>query len=353
MVPVGMAIIMELFPPEQRGRAMGMWGVAAMAGPAVGPTLGGWLATAVSWHWLFLVNVPFGVVGGLAGVRLLRDLGHREARPFDAAGLALGSGGLAIGLLGVSEANRWGWGSRATIGTIGVGSFLLVAFVRHELSTKQPMVRLEIFRSRVFSSGMIVTGFITAAQYTRLVFVPLELESLRGYTAFRVGLLLTPSAIASAVAMPIGGRLVDRLGARVPVVVGCTLMTTAALSLGRITLHTPMSAIAALIAVQGLGMGLAAVPATVAAMNALSEGQMAQGSAMRSLCNQVAGAVSIAALSTLVGARMGSAPSPAHAQAAYNSAFLVAAGGVLVAALLGARLPRSARRREAVIAVAE
>lgn len=340
MIPVGMAIIFEIFPPERRGQAMGVWGVAAMAGPAVGPTLGGYLVTSVSWHWLFLVNLPVGLLGLLMSARLLRDSGHRDDRALDALGLALGASGLALTLLGVSQSAHWGWGARWTWVCLVSGLVLLAGFVVQELRCPNPAVEVRMFGVLVFAIAMVVSLLTAGAQYTRLVFIPLELEDLRGYTALRVGLLLIPAALATAIGMPIGGRIVDRVGARRPIVVGCSIMAVAAFGLGNLRLGSPVWLIVVFLGVQGFGMGLLSAPATVVALNALPARFVAQASAMRSLSSQVAGASFIAIVSTVVAFRMGDGPSPMRQQHSYNSAFLVASAGLAFGALLATRLPR-------------
>ena len=352
MMPVGMAMIFEVFPHERRGQAMGVWGVAAMAGPAIGPTLGGYLVTSVSWHWLFLVNVPVGVLGVALSIRLLRDFGYRDDRSLDVLGLVFGGAGLALTLLGIAQSAQWGWGSPLTIGTIGVGSLLLVAFVVQELRVPDPAVEVRMFAVPVFAAAMAVVLLTAAAQYVRIVFIPLQLEELRGYTALRVGVLLIPSAVFTALGMPLGGRLVDRVGPRTPVVAGCALMALTSFGLGNLEIDTPIAIVVALLAVQGFGMGLTAAPATVAGMNSLSGRFVAQASAMRSLSSQVAGATAIAVMSTVVASRMGDSPTPTQSQSAYNTAFLLVSAGLVGAAVIGLRLPRrSAARLDAEVAV--
>jgi EmrB/QacA subfamily drug resistance transporter len=340
MIPVGMAIVFEVFPPDQRGQAVGIWGVSSMAGPAIGPTLGGWLVTNVGWHWLFLINVPVGVIGFGLGVRLLRDDGHRAQRHLDVVGLVTGGGGLGLAVLGISESPRWGWGSPSTLGSVAVGVVLLLVFARHELRTPEPVVELRIFRVGVFAAAMGLTFFTAAAQYTRLVFVPLELAALRDYTALDIGMLLIPQAVTTAIGMPLGGRLLDRIGARTPALLGVTCMIAASVTLGLVRLGTPVGVIVGALCLQGFGMGLVAAPATVSALNALPDRLVAQASAVRSLNTQVAGAVAVAALSALVAVRMGGDPSPAREQAAYDTAFLAASVGLCVAFVLALRLPR-------------
>ncbi|HEX7095473.1 MAG TPA: DHA2 family efflux MFS transporter permease subunit [Acidimicrobiales bacterium] len=347
MMPVGMAIVFEVFPPERRGQAMGVWGVAAMAGPTIGPTLGGYLVTSVSWHWLFLINVPMGLLAVTLATRYLRDLGHRDDRSLDVLGLVLGASGLALLLLGVSQSPQWGWASPSTVVSISAGVALLAAFVTCELRVDEPIVELRMFGVRAFSISMAVILFTAGAQYTRLVFIPLELQDVRGYTALRVGVLLIPSALATAAAMPLGGRMMDRIGPRLPILSGCTMMAIAAVALGFVRVSSPIWFIVVMLGLQGFGMGLTAAPATVAGMNALSGRFVAQASAMRSLTSQVAGATAIAITSTIVASRMPSAPSLGETQSAYNSAFLVAAGGLLVAIVLALRLPRGAERAKA------
>lgn len=340
LLPVGMALVFEVFPPERRGQAMGSWGTVTMLGPAIGPTLGGWLITAVSWHWLFLVNVPIGIVAVALSVGLLRDFGHRDERPFDAWGFGLAGSGLAILLLGVSESDRWGWSSPATWGCVLGGFALLTAFTRHELRTPEPMIEVRIFRIPVFTIGLIITMFVTVAQFTRLVFIPLQLEELRGTSAFGVGLLLSPGALAAGIAMLLSGRLVDRVGSRTPVVIGTSLMFVSVLAMANLTTHTPLWAISALLVGQGVGMGLSAVPSTVVALNSVPPKYVAQATAARAVSAQAAAAIGIGALAALVTARM----STGSAQAAYNSAFLASAALLVIAIVLGTRLPKRPQR---------
>jgi multidrug resistance protein len=128
MVPVGMAIIYEVFPSDRRGTAMGVWGIAAMAGPAIGPALGGWLVTAFDWRWLFLINVPIGAIGTVLGIRLLKSFGYREHRPLDWTGAVVATLGVTAVLLALSEGAAWGWGSARTVGLAAAGVVLLAVF---------------------------------------------------------------------------------------------------------------------------------------------------------------------------------------------------------------------------------
>jgi EmrB/QacA subfamily drug resistance transporter len=339
LMPVGMAMVLGLFPKERHGRAVAVWGMAAMLAPALGPTLGGWLVTSVSWHWLFLINAPIGVVTLVAGIRLLPETGHRERRPFDTLGLVLGCGGLSLAVLGLADANSWGWTAPATVACLALGSAAMAPFVRHELRTEHPMIELRMFADTSFRLSMGAMVFVYVGQFGRLVFLPLELQGLRGKTPLAVGLLFLPAALVTAGAMSIGGRLVDKVGPRMPIAIGCACMVVAMIGLARLTLGTPMLAIAAILCLQGFGLGIITSPALVAGLSELPPNLLSQGTAVRSLMGQVSGAVTVAVLGLVIATRSGANPSPAHAQAAYNSAFAVAAAGVVVSLWLASRLP--------------
>jgi DHA2 family multidrug resistance protein len=345
LMPVGMAIVFSIFPRERHGRAIGAWGIVAMAAPAIGPTIGGYLVTSVSWHWLFLVNVPVGIVAVAAGVRLLPVIPRTARTPFDVIGFVTGSAGLALLVLGLSEANGWGWGSPATLGCLLAGAAMLVAFVRNELRTEHPMLELRMFRNPTFSTASGITFLVVIAQYARLVFIPLQLEGLRGYTALEVGLMLAPAGVATAVAMQVGGRLADRLGPRLPLIVGTSLMAVGLLALANLGLTTPLWLIATFLAVQGTGMGLHAAPATVAAMDTLTSDLLGHGAAVRNLASQVGGAVSVALMGAVYAIVTPAGASPEQAQRGYDIVFYAALAGMLGALVLAVRL-RPVRRAE-------
>jgi len=343
LMPVGMAIALDLFPRERHGRSMAIWGMMAVVGPALGPTVGGWLATSVSWHWLFLINAPIGGVALIAGFSLIPDDGHREHRPFDFVGLLLGSGGLSLAILGLSEGNAWGWGSVATITCLGAGIAAFVAFVSHELHVRRPMLELRLFRERAFAVGTATSLFVYLAQYGRLVFLPLQLEGVRGLTALHVGLLFLPAGAAQAIGMLGAGRVVDRIGPRAPMIAGAAVMLVAVGGLARLSLTTPISLIAVLLALQGLGCGMFTPGAMVAGMSELPPARLSQGAAIRSLAGQFSGALAVGVLGAIVATYMGTHATPAHAQAAYNAAFAAAAGAVLLGLVLAWRMPKRTR----------
>lgn len=342
MMPVGMAMIFELFDPEERGRALGLWGIAVMAAPSAGPVIGGYLTTAVDWRWLFAVNVPIGIAGLIIAPRLLRDTGDRHQRPFDGAGFAFAGIGTALLLLALSEGGSWGWGSPETVVCAGLAALSLGAFWRHNNRTDHPLINPHMFRVPVFNLTMLVVALLTVAQFGRFVFIPLQLETLRGYSALQVGFTLMPSALGIAITMPLGGRLVDRIGARVPVVIGTAVFAAAYWPLAHLSLDTPLWQISGWLFVGGLGAGLGMMPCTVVAMNSVKGALVAQASSMSNLYRQLSGAFGTALLSAVLAAQIDleRVTDPASGIEGFNTVFLVAFGFLLAAFALAFFLPR-------------
>lgn len=350
IIPVGMAMVYEAFPADMRGRALGIWGIAAMAAPALGPVVGGYLVTTADWRWLFLINVPIAVAGVIIGRVILRDLGYRETKPLDVPGLILAGGTLTVLLFTFSRAVDWGAASPFTIGGVTLGLLLLYAFVRTELRAEHPIIEVRMFAIPTFRITIAIVWLITLAQFARLVFIPLELITVRGFTALEVGWLLTPAALATAATMPIGGRLADRTGPRIPVILGMGLIAAGVFLQSRFSLATSDLALIVAFCIQGLGTGLAIMPNTLAAMDSVTGSLVAQASAVRSLNRQVAGAIGVAVLSGVVVAQIGvldaTGVAPAAAQSAYNSVFVIATVAAVAAGLLAFRLPDRARTME-------
>jgi DHA2 family multidrug resistance protein len=363
LMPLGMAMIYELFEPQDRGMALGIWGVAAMAAPAVGPVLGGFLVTSVDWRVLFVINVPIGLVGVPAAATLLRDLGARDARPLDVRGLLASAVGLTLLLLALSEAPTWGWSSAAFLGSLATGVALLTWWVLRSLHVPAPLIELRMFAIPAFTLTMVIVWLVTISQFARLIFIPLEFETLRGSSALSVGLMLTPSALGVALTMPIGGRLADRIGARVPVTIGLAITAFSFWPLGHLHIDTPPEVVAAWLFVGGFGVGLALMPNTVIAMNSVHGRYVAQASSVRSLNRQIAAALGTAVLASILASRIGpigshaGRPTP-HLLAGYNDLFLIAMFVTIAAFVCAFWLPgkwaaralQEERRREGPVA---
>lgn len=349
LMPVAMATIYELFAPEERGRAMGYFGIAVMAAPAIGPVLGGGLVESVGWHWLFLINVPIGLVGLPLAVRILRDTHIRDRRPFDTLGLVLSGTGLAAFMIGLSLGGTHGWGRPDVVVSLIIGVGLIVWFVLHALRVEHPLVDMRILANPVFAIAMVSLGLLAIAQYSRLVYIPLQLGTARGVAELSIGLVMLPSALGIAIMMPLGGRLADRVGARIPVTIGVALVAASFWPLAHLDPDTSLAMIAAVLFVGGLGSGLAMMAPNIVALNAVETRQVSQASGLSSVTRQMAAAVGTAALASMYASiRPPGDPmttAPADAIGAFNTVFMVGFG-VLVVALVAAQfLPGKAVAR--------
>ena len=329
--PVGMAMIYEQVPPRRRGLALGVWSLALAVAPSLGPTLGGIIVTTLGWRWLFFVNVPIGLIGMLVGMRVLRFAGFREKRRFDILGFGLVTAGLASVLYAVSDASTAGWTSVQTVLLGGAGLVLLGAFVGHELREPEPLIDLRMFAIPAYSAAMLLVGGMITVTLARLVFLPLELVTVRGLPELEVGLILTPAAVTGAVAAPLGGILADRIGPRLPVLLGLATMCVGSLFLANLSIDTPTWLIALFVGIQGLGNGFALTPNQVAGMNALPQRLLARGTAIRSTTRQISASFSIALLTAFLAAQVGVLGPPGSAaeamadMAGFNGVFAVCA----------------------------
>lgn len=352
--PIAMATIYELFPVDKRGTALGMWGVAVMAAPAVGPPVGGWIVTTWGWRWIFVGLVALSVIALVLAWLLFHETRVPERRPLDGRGWALAAVGVLTLVVVSRQASEWGFGSALTLGAVAlaVGAFGLLVWRSRRMSS--PIIDLTMFRVPVFSITMLVIWLMTMSQFARLNYLPVELQVVRGIEAQEVGLLLMPGAIGVAIAMPIGGRLADRIGPRLPVTLGVGTVTLTTFGLANLTPTTSYPALVALLLAQGIATGLAMMPTTIGAMNSLPGRYVAQASSVIALNRQLAGAVGTAVLGAVIVFQLGAiAPEgltgAAEIQAAqdgYNRMFLLAAIVMAVTTVFAFFLPGKERTLE-------
>ena len=304
LFPLAITMLYREFPPEQRGLASGIFAIAALLAPAVGPTLGGYFVSYVDWQLIFFINVPIGIVGITLALLLLREVRTGTRTRFDVPGFVLAAVGLASILYGLSDASTDGWGSIKVLGSLLVGALFLAGFVVVELNLarrgKQPLLDLRLFSNGSFLSSNATNVLITFAFFGGIFLFPVYLQNLRGLNAFHAGLLLLPQAFASLVTALIGGRIVDRFGVRVVVIPGLILMAFASWQLSYITLSTPYSWLQVLFVIRGLALGLIIQPLNVSALSDIHPRKFAQASSLYTVIRFVSTSLGIAVLATLV-----------------------------------------------------
>lgn len=345
IIPIGMAMVYEMFPAEQRGAALGTWGMSTLTAPALGPVLGGYIATSVSWRWIFLVNIPVVLVAMWMAKACLPGIkAERPKRDLPLFALGFASVGLVVLLVAFDRVADWGWDSLQFISMALAGLVLLGCFVVAELKSSESLIEVRMFLIPSFALTMAIVWFITASQFARVLFAPLELQLVHGLTPYEAGLTLLPAAIGTAVVLPIGGKLTDRIGPRWPVGTGLALMACALLLLSRSTPDTSVRAYAAVLLMQGIGFGLAMMPNTITAMTVVPPEWVNRASAARSLNRQIAASIGVAWLVSSVITSLGSLTNAAGlptevVQAAYNRVYLMTAIGILISVVLAVRLP--------------
>jgi EmrB/QacA subfamily drug resistance transporter len=353
LMPLGMAMVLDVFPPHRRGFVLGIRGVAIMAGPALGPPIGGIIVTQASWRWIFGALVPIAVLAVVLAARLLHDPGHRAHRPLDKGGWVLAFLGIGMIVVAARQAADWGFTAPATWSTFLVGTGLLVLLGWRSRRRRHPIIEPRLFTVPLYALSLVMVWLITVVLYARLNFLPVELQVVRGLPAQQVGFILVPSALGLAVTMAMGGWLADRIGARVPTMVGLSVLSLTTWQLATLEPTTAVWWIVTVLLLQGLGSGLMRIPVNVTGMNALDNRDITQGAALRSLNRQVAGALAVAVLAGILTLQLGSiapevttASEVAAAQAAYNSLFKVAFVFVLLALCASVLMPGRGRMQQ-------
>ena len=338
MMPVGMAMLMELTVRERQGRVLALWAVSNQLAPAFGPPVGG-LVTQIDWRWVFVLSALVALVCSLIGARILPNVGyHDPTYRLDVAGVVLSTLGLLLLVFGLNESRRWGLLAPETVACVGIGFTVLAVFVVHELRARDPILEVRLFRHAAFAISIVILAIINGVQFSRLIFVPLNLQEVRGMRPSEVGILFLVPALLAIVATTFAGRVTDRSGPRRPIILGTALMTTALLGFGNLGLDWPVVAVLLLLCVQSVGFGIASPPVVVSGMSELEPAQLAQGAAIRAVVGQVGSVVTVSVMSAVVAA--GSTATDDRAQAAYNRAFFAAALLAAGALALAIRLPR-------------
>ncbi len=255
VAPIGMAVIFRLAPPDKIGSVMGMLGIPMLLAPALGPVLSGYLVEYQSWHWIFLINFPIGILALLAALKFLPEFKQTQVVSLDILGIILAPITFASLAYAVSEGGK-SWTSTETLTGLTIGIVGLILFIFVELRQKNPLLELRVFASSDFTRGIILSWILQVALFGTILLVPLYLQTVRGYGALETGIRLLPQAIASAVMMPIGGKLLDKWGARPQVIVGLSVITGALFMLSRVAVDTDISYILTALAMMGGGMGL-------------------------------------------------------------------------------------------------
>lgn len=346
VTPIGFALVFKLAPEGKRGALMGMLGVPMLLAPAIGPILSGWLMEYATWHWIFLINLPIGIIGILIGIRYLPSFERKSVPTLDYLGMILGPVAFAMLAYGISEGGH-SWTSTQTITGLLVGGIALLLFIIVELRQKEPLLELRVFRSSDFTRGILITWMLQIALFGAMVLIPLFFQSVRGYGPLKTGLVMLPQALASAFLMPIGGRLFDKIGARPLGVSGLGLITAALVMLSQITQDTSLAYIIFSLVMVGGGSGLSMMALNTHVLQSAPLRLVNRVTPLTAAAQQVMVSFAVAGLTGYLTSQLtdhmkdsGGTDPIGSAVAAYGDTFLLSAGIACAGALLGFILRR-------------
>jgi EmrB/QacA subfamily drug resistance transporter len=350
---IALALLMKLFTePAERAKAMGVFGFVVSGGGTLGVLLGGVLTDALSWHWIFLVNLPIGI-GVFCGSLLLlpRDLAVEQGGRLDVAGAVTVTGALMLAVYAIVNGNDAGWGSGQTVGLLAAAAVLIGVFVWIESRASAPLVPLGLFRHRTLATANGVAALLAAAMFSWFFLSALYLQLVLGYSPLQVGLAFLPATLLmGAFSLGLSARVVMRFGIRAPLVAGLACLAAGLLLFARAPVDGMYATdVLPSMILLALGAGLAFNPLLLAAMGDVSPEQSGLASGLVNTTQMMGGALGLAILASLAASRTSSLRNSGHGNLAalnggYHAAFVVGAafalvGIVLAAVLMQAKMP--------------
>jgi EmrB/QacA subfamily drug resistance transporter len=338
-----LGMIVTMFPePKEMAKAIGVYGFVASAGGSIGLLAGGALTAAINWHWIFLINLPVGVVTMVYALRVVENrkgIGFKQGA--DIPGAALLTAGLMIGVYAILQVEKWGWDSAATLGLAAVSIALVVGFVVRQSRIANPLMPLRLFRSRTVTGANIIQGLLVAGMFGMFFLGALYLQQILGYGALEVGLAFLPTTVAmGAMSLRYAGPLTLRFGLRPTLVTSLALIAAGLLLFARTPVHgNYLVDLLAPLVLLGLGAGLSFPGLMTLAMSGATPEDSGLASGLVNTAAQVGGAVGLAALATVAGGRTkgllaaGEAPLSAL-NSGYHVAYVIAAALVAAAAVV-------------------
>jgi len=300
LLPIGISELFAAFPPGERGMALGFFAIPIVAGPTLGPTLGGYIVTYSDWRLVFFINTPIGALAILLGALLLINEVPTSAPRFDLLGAIFSIVGFGTILYGLSRAADDGWGSLKVDALVGVGVVCLLVFAANELSHQDPLLDMRLFAIPEFLIANVVGWVSTVALFGAEFMLPLYLQNLRGMSAVDTGILLMPQGLAAGLIGPIAGRLTDKIGARYIVAVGFVLLAINTWDLSQLTLTTSYSTLTWLLVIRGCALGCALQPTQLVALAVVPKRLLTSASALNNAMRNVFQSFGIALLGTIV-----------------------------------------------------
>ncbi len=309
--PTEQAILRQTFPPEEQGMAMALFGMAVVLGPAFGPTLGGYIVDNYAWPWIFYINVPVGVLALFMVSRFVHEpedirkanlaAAEQQKKHMDWLGIALLTIGLSAMQYTLEEGGKNDWFDSSTITTTAlIAVFVLAAFVIREMTAPVPAVDVSLFKDKVFTSGTLVGAMMFAMLLSITFLLPVFMQELLGFTAMQSGIALMPRSLMMMVAMPMVGRLYNRISPRLFVAFGILLFAITAYQMSHYTLATGAWDVVGVLLIQGVAFACLFIPLTTVALSTIPRHKLADATGLNSLLRQIGGSIGLAVFASLI-----------------------------------------------------
>lgn len=305
IMPATLSIITNVFPAEERGRAIGVWAGVAGLGGALGPLTGGFLVEHFYWGSVFLVNIPIVAIGVIAGFFLIPTSKDPAAPRLDIAGAALSIIGLTALLYAIIEAPAEGWSDPKILGGFAAGAALLVVFALWERHTDAPMLDVSFFKNPRFTAASSSITLVFFAMFGSIFLLTQYMQFTLGFEPFETGLRMLPFAGAMMITAPTSARLAERVGTKVTVVAGMLLVTAGLVTMTTLAADTSYPALVWRLMLVAMGMGLVMAPATESIMGSLPLAKAGVGSAVNDTTRQVGGALGVAVIGSVLSSTYG------------------------------------------------
>jgi DHA2 family multidrug resistance protein len=309
--PTEQAILRQTFPPKEQGMAMALFGVAVVIGPAFGPSIGGYIVDNYAWPWIFYINLPVGALALFMVSRFVHEpddirasnaaMAAQQRKHLDWQGIVLLAGGVAALQYVIEEGQTLDWfDSQAVRLLSALAVVLLVAFVIRELTATVPAVHIALFKDSIFTSGTLIGAVMFAMLMSLTFLLPVFMQEVLGFTAVQSGLALMPRSLVMMVAMPIVGRLYNKVSPRLTVAFGVVLFSISAYMMSHYTLSTSSSDIVAVLVIQGVAFACLFIPLTTVALAKVPRNRLADATGLNSLIRQIGGSLGLATFASLI-----------------------------------------------------
>lgn len=301
IMPVGMAIVSNAFPPEQRGMALGFWAIASAASVSFGPSIGGYLVDNLNWNYIFFVNVPVGALALFFTTILLKEYKSPIIQPFDIPGFITSGIFLPLFMYGLSEVNSstntQGWNSPVVLGAMWISGVVFILFLYFELTVKHPLINLRVFKDRNFTLSNLMIFIFGIGMFGSTFLIPLYLQNNLGYSALQAGMFFIPVGIIQGFCSPVAGALSQKINPKILIATGLALMAFSFYLNFYLSFMTEQWYVLTSLCLRGIGMGILFTPLLTLSLANISSTMMAQASSITNIIRQMGGSFGVAIFS--------------------------------------------------------